>query len=58
MITRLKKFFGFHVHEWTKWGIIESGKTGISRDRVFGTYIVQTRRCITCGKQQISRSST
>lgn len=58
MITRLKKYLGLHVHEWTKWEVMESGKVGFNREQVYGTYIVQIRYCTTCGKRQIERSSS
>ena len=58
MIKRLKKFLGLHIHEWTKWEVIESGKCGMTPEVTWGSYLIQTRHCTACGKHELNRTTT
>lgn len=49
--TLMQLIFGGHVHDWTKWKIIEKGHVG--HDKITnGSYILQKRVCKVCGKTQ------
>jgi hypothetical protein len=43
----------FHRHKWTDWVVTEEGILTWFHSQV-GWYLVQERRCLSCGKTQVS----
>lgn len=56
MINTIKRFLGIHIHEWTRWDVVDAGNVTTESNVTVYVSLIQQRHCTKCGYVQLKRT--